>query len=280
GGVNLGVGLAPLLKRELLYNESLLQILLVPVRIFTSGRDDSIEFFDGVLNPLYLVFILLAFITRRNFELKIMAAYAVVYFVVAFFMVDLVSRYLMPVIPIMIIIVVYGVRNSFEQRRFFVVPIIIFLLIGAMNIKYALDLYTKRGAPGYFLSDETREGYLVRTAPDYGAIAFANKNLSSEAKVKAFFTGARGYYWEREFVNSSVFGSEILAIVRSSNGRMSISGAFKKDGTTHIFVRDTLFIKFIKDNLSEAELDKMKNFFVTGMRLLYSSNGYTLYELN
>ena len=48
--------------RKLLYGEDLWYILLIPLRIFWEGQDGSHRYFDGLLNPLYLIFIPLAFV--------------------------------------------------------------------------------------------------------------------------------------------------------------------------------------------------------------------------
>jgi hypothetical protein len=41
--------------RQALYGESWLDILLVPLRVFATGRDANPAQFDGVLNPIWLL---------------------------------------------------------------------------------------------------------------------------------------------------------------------------------------------------------------------------------
>ncbi len=196
----MGVGLSPIEKRYLLYGESTLDIILTPLRIFWEGRDNSIAHFDGVLNPFYLPFFVFAFLGNR--ENTRYLSYIVFCFALSFavtlFTVDLVTRYLMPFLPAIFIVLVKGVRNSFSSRRLVVPGVILLLCALAFNVYYISGLYRANSPIAYLFTDESRDEYLLKKLPDYKATVYANENLPEDAKVMFLFTGDRGGITGRE----------------------------------------------------------------------------------
>ncbi|HEX7229209.1 MAG TPA: phospholipid carrier-dependent glycosyltransferase, partial [Candidatus Binatia bacterium] len=72
-----GVGI--LQKRHWLYDESLAQILALPLRIFFSGQDDRPQFFDGVLTPVLIAFLPWAFKGKWLEDKKLFAGFAAIF---------------------------------------------------------------------------------------------------------------------------------------------------------------------------------------------------------
>ncbi|HAG51191.1 MAG: hypothetical protein A2X87_04705 [Deltaproteobacteria bacterium GWC2_42_51] len=271
--------LPPLQMRNLLYGESLWYILLMPLRIFWEGKDGSHQYFDGVLNPFFLLFIPFAFIGIKDRNIKYFALFAFFFFFIAFFTVDIVIRYLLPILPVFIIFVAYGIKKSFEIRRLKPIAMIAVAGLFIFNGWYVVNLYAKYQPQKYLIGKETREQYLSRMLPDYPAVAFANSILPDNAKVMLLFTGDRGYYWEREYYYGDRMGSDIIDFVKKASNEKELRDKFKAIGITHLFVRDSLFAKFSRDNFGTDKMEIIDKFFKTQLKPMYSKNDYTLYEI-
>ncbi len=106
--------------RHINYNESFLDIMLIPIRIFFQGEDGNPKYFDGRLNPILFILPLLAFFnlkvagkSRIDTEKKMMLAFSILYILFAFFQRDMRIRYISPTVPFLVILTIYGIRNLF-----------------------------------------------------------------------------------------------------------------------------------------------------------------------
>ena len=272
-------GIYPLQKRLLLYKESALSILLIPLKIFIEGEDDNPQHFDGVLNPCFLLFLIFAFLKRPKMEVKYLAIFSILFFYITFFTAHLASRYLLPIIPALIIIMIWGIKNGFETRQFKTITIIFSILLFTFNIAYTIGLYQKDNPLPYLLGKETRKEYLLRLLPDYPAINFANNSLPAVAKVMLIFTGDRGYYWERESYFGSRDGSLLAMFVEESRNDDELMERFKALGITHLFIKNSLFLRFLQDNFKTEKLRLINSFFRTKLSLLYNDNNYSIFRI-
>lgn len=93
------------------------------------------------------------------------------------------------------------------------------------------------------------------------------------------FAGDRGYYWEREYYYGDRMGSDIINFVKGASDEKELKGKFKAIGITHLFVRDSLFAKFSRDNFGTDKMEIIDKFFKTQLKPMYSKNDYTLYEI-
>lgn len=280
GAVQPGVSsLSPLGKRGLLYGEELWYILLVPFRMFWEGRDGSPRFFDGVLNPLFLVFSPLAFIRIRNRDIKYLAFFSAVFFFVAFFRVDLVTRYVLPILPAMVIFSVYGFKNAFEMKRLRLYALAVMIALFVVNGWYLTGLYNRYRPMAYLKGEETKEQYLSRRLPDYSTIAFANATLPVEARVLSFFGGDRLYYWDRNCLSTDRLGNDLIRFVRGARNEHELGVTFKEMGLTHLFINDPLFMEFSRNNFDKNQLGMLERFFKADAQKLYEKNGFALYRL-
>src|SRR3970282_1336925 len=106
-------GLGLLDRRQLLYGESWWQISTLPLRVFFFGRDDRPQYFDGVLNPMLILFLPWAFKGKWAEEKKVLFGFSVFYFLYAAFLVELRIRYILPIVPPLVILLVYGIHNIY-----------------------------------------------------------------------------------------------------------------------------------------------------------------------
>lgn len=282
-GLHTGGSVSPIEKRYLLYGENLMDILMVPLRIFWEGVDGSIRKFDGVLNPVYLLFIALAFVRRLGRDqryLWYLMGFAGAFFTMTFFTTDLVIRYILPVLPPVVIIAVAGIRGSIERaglsRYVVFAGLLCFFLFSGV---YLYGLHARYAPIGYLAGAESRGEYLSSRLPDYETTAYANANIPQDSKVLMLFTGERTYYWEREYYYGGRLGENIIAQVGAAAGSEELLRDMRGDGFTHLFIMDHIFERFAADNFNETELGLLRDFFGRYVKRIYSANGFSLYRL-
>lgn len=273
--------MAPVGKRFLLYGEGALDLILLPLRLFWEGTDNSIQRFDGVLNPFFLVFIPLAFIRKRRGDgaLGFLALFSVLFFIFAFLTADLVTRYLMPVIPLLIIMVTIGFRNLVETKKLRLLAAALLAALLVFDAAYITGLYRRHSPLPYLLGAQTREQYLSKRLPDYAVVNYANGVLPKGAKVMLLFSGDRGYYWNAEYVYGERTGTFLLGYVRGAKDGEALKQRFTAQGITHLFINDRLTEKFLNDNFTRAELAVVVDFFNKHAARLYGANGFSIYAL-
>src|SRR5690606_27744964 len=84
----------PFTYRYLVYQESPLYTLALPIRVFYEGQDDNPKYFDGKLNPMLLLFALLLFVgLKSNWQQQFLASFVVITLVYTMFATDMRIRY-------------------------------------------------------------------------------------------------------------------------------------------------------------------------------------------
>jgi hypothetical protein len=281
GAVHTGGAVSPIEKRYLLYGEGIFDIITVPLRMFWQGVDGSLRRFDGVLNPVALLFIVLAFVKKpgkTSRYLWYLSAFACAFFALTFFTTDLVIRYLLPLIAPVVIISVVGIKAAVERSTFSrYVALLGLVCFFAFSFVYLYGLHLRYAPIDYLTSGQNRAQYLSQNLPDYKTTAFANANIAKDSKVLFFFTGERTYYWEREYYYGGRYGENLLQYVRGAADGKELFENMQAAGFTHLFIMDAIFERFARDNFNEAEFNILRVFFGNYVKRLYSENGFSLY---
>lgn len=288
-------GIGIFLLRHLIYDETPLQILLVPIRIFFEGQDNSPQYFDGKLNPFLLILPLLAFISSKHsaivhLEKKAMLSFCILFLLFALFQVDMRIRYIAPMIPFLAILSTFGLHSmvtSAQQhnqplikRSKYILPLLLFLAMLSYNGRYLVEQF-RIVQPGTYLKGEvSREDYITNFRPEYPVIQYANIQLQGDSKVLCLFMGKRGYYMDFEHVFDVPLAknSRFNTLVSTISTPEELHIALHKTQFTHLFVRDDLTRKWL------VEHDKQRGeilafFFQHALDLMYTENGYTLFRL-
>lgn len=274
-------GLSLLATRSLLYGENGWQIAALPLRVFFAGRDDDPQYFDGVLSPILLLFLPWAFKGKWPAEKRLLFGFALLYFAYALLLVDMRVRYILPVVPPLAALAVYGVFNAYLSVKR---PVYLFaaLLFFAGLHGYHLWRYFVSGAPlGYVAGKESRESYLTRMLPEYPAFQYVNRELPATAKIYLLFMGRRAYYCERDYYHD---GGELpgflLGVVRAANGPADIRRQLSNKRLTHLLVREELLARFLRDNLTPAQAAAWEGFAAAHLTGRFRQNGYTVLEIH
>jgi hypothetical protein len=274
-------GLDIFVKRELLYGENIWQILALPLRVFIFGRDDDPQFFDGVLTPLLIVLLPWTFKGKWLEEKKLLASFAALFLAYAIFLVDLRIRYILPIVPPLVILAVYGIFNFYLRIKR---PVYLFFgLLGfaAWHGAYLWGYIHAAEPYGYLTGSESRDAYLSRRLPEYGAFRYINRETPGSAKIYLLFVGRRAYYCERDyFHDGGDLPGFLLGAIRSAKSAAEIEAALRQKQITHLMAREDLLARFLGDNLAPDDGARWNRFVETYLELEFRGRGYAVYRLH
>jgi len=280
GAVTFG-GLGIFAKRELLYGESWWQMAALPLRLFFSGRDDNPQYFDGVLSPILILFLPWAFKGKWREEKKLLAAFALLYLAFALFLVDMRARYVLPIVPPLVALMIYGVFNVYlrikRPRYLFAILVFFALLHGFYLGRY----FQAVGPLGYLAGRESRDAYLTRLVPEYSTFYYINHELPLTAKIYLLFIGRRAYYCDRDYIHD---GGELpgllVSAIQSARDSSEIGETLERKGITHLMVREGLLVRFLDNNLSPNQHILWNRFVAERLHARFRDRGYALYQLD
>jgi 4-amino-4-deoxy-L-arabinose transferase-like glycosyltransferase len=279
--------------RSLVYGESGLEILTTPLRIFFLGRDDDPKYWDGKLNPLLLVLLLVAVAgwrrgvaRERMLNEKALFGFSVLYLLTAYLQTDMRIRWIAPIIPPLVILSMFGLRRLelyaagahgpfLKGLRASVVIGAILLLLG-LNMAYVAGLFGTIRPLDYISGKETRAEYITRYRREYPVVEYANQHLPRDARILAFYLGNRTYYSERYLDCRYAVFFEALKGAQSAEGLLQ---ALRTDGYSHLLIREDMFRESLDSSMSQADQRKVLAFFEEHVRQLVSANGYALFAL-
>lgn len=276
GGSSLGI----LTKRHLLYGESWWQMVSLPLRVFFSGQDNHPQYFDGVLNPILILFLPWASKGKWVGEKRLFFAFAFFYFLYTFFLVDLRIRYLLPMIPPLVVLLVFGIHNVYLRivHPSWLWAGVAFLL--AWNGFYLAGYFREVSPLPYLRGQERREAYLRRRVVDFPAMEYINGHLPAKARLYFLFTGNQGYYCERDyFYDTGETGRTLLRILRLASNEREIREELGMRGITHLLVRQDLLLSFLRNNLTPGQQEKWGRFQNRYLKVLFELRGYSVYEV-
>jgi len=274
-------GLGIFAKRELLYGESWWQIAALPLRLFISGKDDVPQYFDGVLTPILILLLPWAFKGKWREEKKLLAAFALLYLAFALFLTDMRVRYVLPIVPPLVALMVYGVFNVYLRIKR---PVYLFAVLAFFALLHGFYLwrYFQAVQPlAYLTGRESRQAYLSRLVPEYPIFNTINHELPPNAKIYLLFIGRRGYYCERDYLHD---GGELpgllVSAIQSAQESSAIADMLKTQGITHLMVRDELLMRFLNNNLDTRQRLLWNRFVAEHLHVQLRDRGYALYQLD
>ena len=284
--------------REVMYGESFLETLLIPIRMFFQGKDNSYQYFQGALNPILIVFSPFILLSKRYVKDKLIFVFFSVFFVImAYFFTAKQVRYILPVLPFLAIIAIMGIKDlvdklgeetlfsSFRCDKNIRSVVKIVLFVGILSLLVLNFLYLKKRMDiikplPYVFGQETKKAFLKRHLLHYDAVEYINNNLPIDAKIFTMFLGRRGYYLNRAYQNESSFGmSTIRHMVNSSDDEDKILEYIRSMNVTHFLMRTDLVNNFLKDNFSIQENKRFMNIVKKYWKLIYESKGYSIWDV-
>jgi hypothetical protein len=284
--------------REVLYGETFWDTLLIPLRMFFQGEDNSYQYFQGVLNPVLIVFSPFVLLNKKYKRDKLLfASFSVLFIFMAYFLTEKQVRYILPVLPFLAIIAVMGIKDlddilkqgsNFTFLRFQgnfgnMARIVLFAGVATLftfNFIYLKNRMNKIKPFPYVLRQETRGDFLRRNLLDYPAVEYINMNLPDDAKILTMFLGRRGYYIERPYKNESSFGmNTIKHMVKSATSEESFLKYVRSMDVTHIFMRTDLVDNYLKDNFSKKEIERFMILVNKYWKQVYEYNNHAVWNI-
>jgi 4-amino-4-deoxy-L-arabinose transferase-like glycosyltransferase len=276
--------------RRLVFHESLLETLSIPVRIFFQGEDDNPKYFDGRLNPYLFFFPMLAFTGLRQLprrlrnETLLLASFSGLYLLFAFVQTDMRIRYVAPMIPPLSILAALGAHNLilWVKRRTSSAAAgvgVIGCIVGLFmlpNVQYAWDQFHKLAPLEYVSGRISRDDYIQRFRPEYATYQYINAHLPQEARVLGVFLGDRRYYCDRELICDGTFESGALM----ADSADALARMLRAKGFSHIMIRTDLFEQTVLGGQPADAINFFKVFFNRYTHQLFSRDGYVLLALS
>ncbi len=280
------------LIRRHVFQESLWQTLLIPVRIFFEGQDDTPKYFDGRLNPFLFFLPMAAFIRSRSTLHRerrdgwILLSFAVLYLLFAFFKADMRIRYVAPIIPPLVILSAYGLRNMVvlsKRIRFLYIKRLLaaagglgIALLFFFNASYVAEQFRLMQPQDYVFGKVDRDYYIQQCRPEYAVIQYANRHLPDDSKILGLYLGNRSYYWDRELV----FGEKLLIkLLHQAQSPQELLIYVRQRGFTHLVVHTYKYTASYGGSLTAAERERLLHFFKDTLTLLSSHDGYQLFKI-
>jgi hypothetical protein len=282
------------LYRQIVYHEKGWEMALLPLRVFFQGKDEDPQYFDGRLNPFLLL--LPAFAFRKNrgerrfaTDKKIMGWFSVLFFSFSFFSTVLRVRYFCPILPPLVVLSVFGIKNLWEEISGYSNPgrrlgqglvfssIIVFL---SLNAGYVIEQFRYVKPLAFLNGTLTREAYITEYRPEYTAMNYINQNLPNDAVVLLLFVGKRGYYCERDYVLDQNLGQSILLnLAKKSENPDEIYDGLSKIKISHILLHHTFFENWVQEDVNPREQHLIEMFFSKYARGLFFRSGYGVIAL-
>ena len=284
--------------REIMYGESFWETLLIPIRMFFQGKDNSYQYFQGSLNPILIVFSPFVILNKRYAKDKLLFVFfSVIFIIMAYFFTAKQVRYILPVLPFLAIIAVMGIKDlldKLEERSLFsslrfgkhvksIARIFIFTSV-AILLMFNLTYLKKRmeiiNPIPHVFGKETREAFLKRHLLHYTAVKFINENLPENATIFTMFLGRRGYYLNRDYKNEPSFGMNTIGqMVNNAESEEKFVRYILSMGVTHILMRTNLVNKYLKDNFSKDNINRFLTLEKKYWKKVYENNGYTIWDI-
>ena len=261
--------------------ESGWQMLALPVRVFFFGQDDLPQYFDGVLNPLLILLLPWAFKGKWRDEKRFLFGFALLYFLFALFLVDLRIRYILPMVPPLVILLTYGIHNVYlriAHPSWLWAVVIVFLV---WNGTYLVSYYQRVAPLPYLSGRQSRGDYLRTRLPEFSALEYINAHAPPDSRVYFLFTGNRGYYCEREYFYDPGHDARFLVRgIRDAGDANRLREELMRQRLTHLLVREDLLKRHLADNLTAEERKVWHDFASLNLRLLFRDGAYSVYGIH
>jgi len=274
----------------MMYGETLWEILLIPIRMFFQGKDNSDQYFYGVLNPILIVMLPFAFFNKEISRDRILFfSFSLFFLIIPLFLVAPSVRYILPVIPFLAILTVAGIKgvvDRFNNSRGLTRPIgligtflVTIILIGC-NILYLKEYFNIVRPVGYILNQETKDEFLSRHLGSYPAIRYVNENLEADAGISLIFLAGRGYYLDRAYRLHPGYGmGAVKDMVQASDTSSAFIACLRSLDSTHLLVRNDLFEKYLRDNFTTEEIGRFLSLTSRYWEPLYKGLSYSVFRL-
>lgn len=268
--------------------ESLLDIILIPIRIFLDGEDHDFLRFDGKLNPMMLILLPVSFIFATNLyknqseyqetknsidknSISVMKnlssdqKYLFFYFICVLIISMKSSiriRYAIPIITPLIILNTFSISALIYSSKKFIkfIGYISIIFYISYNLLYTYDLFHELNLYKYVTFQETKNEYLKRELHLYKMYEYINNNTSKDAVIYDVLCGHRSYYVDREYIHDRNHVDTIFfdyaqqaKLPEAYSDYLRRLQTHRGSGATHLLIKPYLFVESYK-NIFKTQL--------------------------
>lgn len=275
--------------RGMLFGESIWEVLSIPVRIFFQGQDHSPRYFDGVLNPILILFVPFAFMKKdKKTEKLFFLNFSVFIILVALFLDQIRIRYFLPAIPFLAILSVTGIvniyiwlveRKSVISRRIGLAALVIIVLVLLiLNVNYIHKYFLKIDPVRYLTKIETRDNFIARHDGSYPAISYVNKNTPKDSRIRLILLAGRGYYLDRIYQEDRSMGMSVIqGMIDHSTSRELFKKYLSSLDCTHLLIRFELFEPYIHEKFDPEKVKHLKKQMGDTLVKIYDDKHYMIF---
>lgn len=283
------------ISRKILHNEQWWEAVLLPIRFFFEGQDDNPQYFDGKLTPFLLLLPILAFLFKtsdeqQRREQKFLLWFALLSFFFTFFQEAMRIRYVVAIVPPLVILSMYGVqglltalsrniRSTLQQRA--VVCLVaagIPLMMFWYNGQYLINQFATVQPLPYLQGTVSRDEYITAFRPEYPAIQFLNGITPGRSeKVLCIFLGNRGYYmnFQPVFEHPYSSGSILAQFLAAENSTHTVAEELRQQQIKYILLRTDLTVQWLHQ-LSDHDRQRIAPLFAHADQQLWNGQGFVV----
>jgi hypothetical protein len=260
--------------------------LLLPWRLSFSGRFDSL-LFDGVLGPTLLIFTFLAVVSivpfiRRQLVIAIPKETGFMLIVSsAFFLFGTQqARFWLPsqmLVCVYAAPIVESIVSLTRKRR--VIKIALFFIVIfslASNMLYLGKQFLRIGYYRPVLGVEQERAFLIRKVSGYPALEYINKKLPEHSRSLCVWTGAYGYYINREYYSDTLFEDfTFKSFINGSKNGKELSKRLGEAGFTHLYV----LLPLLERNMRRGQREIFGDFLKNGALEIFRYQDYSVFAI-
>jgi len=276
--------------RAAMYGEGFWETLLIPIRYFFEGKDNSYRYFDGVLNPVLIILLPFVFLKRSFLHDKIFYICFVAFILLMTSFLDQIRiRYIFTIVPILSILTVMGFMNimSWAMSRsnqlkyiWSVAFLAVFIIIMSQNIFYIKDYYYTISPMNYVLGKESKDDFISRHVNSYPAMKFINTFTPENTRIRLIFLAGRGYYLERPYEDDQSMGMNFIrGLIAAAGTDESFQDHIHSLGYTHLLVRMDVIRIFLQTNFSPDTGKLLLYRMNKNMDVLFNKSGHTVCKI-
>lgn len=275
----------PLTLRRIMYQESPLYTLALPLRVFFEGQDNKPQYFDGKLNPMLLLFALMLLIKTKSsdWRYQFLTSFVVITLLYTMFVTDMRIRYIITIVTPMIVLSVFGIHHFTQWLKLNAssltvksVTAVLLTTYFSFNLVYAKNLYDEINPIPYLTGEISREDYISNKLPYYSLNQLANTVVPNNGKLLGVYTGFRRYYLD---VPHTLESELLIKLAQKTANANELVSELSQHRISHILIRMDLFNNRLLQEDSEVRA-RISNFFKHEMTLLASKENFSLYEIN
>lgn len=250
------------------------RILLSPFLVFLIGKFNQPEFYEGVLGPVFLLTPLVCWKTPKTPLLKHLGIFSILFLYYWAFTTRQ-ARFLIPILPVLCFILVFGLK-SLAFHRWLTVAVI---LLGLGNLGMAAFELGKKN-PMLYWKNKNRDHYLSQQLDNYRIYQEANRRLNTTDKVFLINMKNYGYYldvpWRGDFIFERY---EIDHLLEAGGTEQDLMNFFKQRRITHLML-DEAFILSPQYGFSSKSLEVFTDFLKSSTTLTVRDNRFFLFKMN